>query len=54
MDEGKVFAISKFAKDLLEINDNLGMALEHVDMDKIKQSEDIDHLKVQLENIIKG
>jgi molecular chaperone GrpE len=35
MEEGKQFAISKFAKDILEIRDNLALALEHIDLEKI-------------------
>ena len=41
MDEGKQFAISKFAKDILEVRDNLALALEHIDLDKINNTEDI-------------
>lgn len=30
------------------------MALQHVDMDKIKETEDIELLKTQFENIVQG
>ena len=45
MDEGKQFAISKFAKDILEVRDNLALALEHIDLEKINKTEDIELLK---------
>ena len=35
MEESKQFAISKFAKDILEVRDNLALALEHIDIEKI-------------------
>ena len=54
MEDTKQFAISKFAKELLDVRDNLALALEHVDIEKLKESEDIDMLKVQMENIVKG
>jgi molecular chaperone GrpE len=45
MEDGKQFAISKFAKDILEIRDNLALALEHIDLEKINSTEDIEMLK---------
>ena len=45
IDDSKQFAIQKFAKDLLDVRDTLGLALQHVDMDKVKEQEDIDALK---------
>lgn len=36
MDDAKLFAISKFAKDLLEVRDNLHLAHEYIDLEKIK------------------
>lgn len=45
IEDGKSFAISKFAKDLLDVRDNLGLALQHVDLDKVKETEDIALLK---------
>lgn len=41
IEDEKEFAITKFAKDLLEVRDAVRMALEHTDMDAIKESEDI-------------
>ena len=52
--DGKQFAISKFAKELLDVRDTLGLALEHVDLQKIDENEDIDSLKEQYKNIVKG
>lgn len=48
IEEGKQFAISKFAKELLDVRDNLALALEHVDVEKLNATEDIDMLKVQM------
>ena len=45
IEEGKKFAISNFAKELLEVRDSLGLALQHTDLSKIQESEDIDHVK---------
>ena len=45
VEDGKQFAISKFAKELLDVRDTLGLALEHVDLEKIDENEDIESLK---------
>ena len=45
VEDGKQFAISKFAKELLDVRDTLGLALEHVDVQKIDESEDIESLR---------
>lgn len=45
VEDGKQFAISKFAKELLDVRDTLGLALEHVDLQKIDENEDIESLK---------
>ena len=52
--DAKVFAISKFAKDLLDVRDALGLAMQHIDLDKIKESDDNEMLKTNFENIVKG
>ena len=52
--DAKVFAISKFAKDLLDVRDALGLAMQHVDLDKIRDSDDNEMLKTNFENIVKG
>lgn len=54
IEDSKQFAISKFAKDLLDVRDNLGLALQHVDMDKVNETEDLELLKTQFQNIVKG
>lgn len=41
IEDEKEFAITKFAKDLLEVRDAVRMALEHTDMEAIKASEDL-------------
>lgn len=45
VEDGKQFAISKFAKELLDVRDTLGLALEHVDLQKLDENEDIESLK---------
>lgn len=45
LEDDKVFAISKFAKDLLEVRDALRMALQNTDLDAIMKDEDIEALK---------
>ena len=54
IDEGKQFAITKFAKDLLEVRDTLSLALEHVKLDKIDEVDDIENLRQQFKNVVKG
>jgi molecular chaperone GrpE len=54
IEDGKQFAISKFAKELLDVRDSLELALEHCNPDKIKDVEDIEAIKVQYNNICKG
>jgi len=54
IDEAKVFAISKFAKELLDVRDSLALALEHTDLEKIEGLDDIEAIKDQLRNIVKG
>jgi len=54
IEDGKSFAISKFAKELLEVRDTLGLALEHCKLDKLDECEDIEDLKNQFRNIVRG
>ena len=54
IEDGKLFAISKFAKELLDVRDNLELALKHVDLDKVDEMEDIEPLKVQFKSVVKG
>lgn len=46
IEDGKLFAISKFAKELLDVRDNLDLALQHVDLDQVDEMEEIEQLKV--------
>jgi molecular chaperone GrpE len=41
IEEEKDFAVTKFAKDLLEVRDAVRMALVHTDMEAIKANEDL-------------
>lgn len=54
IEDGKLFAISKFAKELLDVRDNLELALKHVDLEKVDEMEDIEPLKVQFKSVVKG
>ncbi len=45
IDDAKQFAISKFAKELLDVRDALAMALQHVNTEKMGECDDIDQLK---------
>lgn len=54
VEDGKAFAISKFAKELLDVRDSLALALQHVDLEKVQEIEDIENLKQQFENVVKG
>ena len=46
IEDGKLFAISKFAKELLDVRDNLDLALQHVDLEKVDEMEEIEQLKI--------
>jgi molecular chaperone GrpE len=54
IDDGKQFAISKFAKELLDVRDSLELALQHCNVEKIENLEDIAEIKEQYKNICKG
>lgn len=41
IEEEKVFAITKFAKDLLEVRDNIRFALENNESERIEKEADI-------------
>jgi len=38
----KIFAISKFAKDLLDVRDALDLGMQHVNLEEALESEDIE------------
>jgi molecular chaperone GrpE (heat shock protein) len=42
IEEEKIFAITKFAKDLIEVRDNLRFCLENIDASKIETEQDIE------------
>ena len=45
IDDEKEFAITKFAKDLLEVRDAVRIAIEHADLETIQNEEDIKAVK---------
>lgn len=54
IDEEKVFAITKFAKDLLEVRDNLRFALENTDKDKVENEKNVEDLRILLKATLEG
>ena len=48
------FAISKFAKDMLEVRDNLQMAIDHAKKLNIEEEEEIDNCKQQFSHLFHG
>lgn len=54
IDSTKEFAISKFAKDLLEVKDTLELAMKHVKKSNINEEQDVAQLKNHLEQMSKG
>lgn len=56
IEDEKIFAITKFAKDLLEVRDALRFALESQsqDADKIKSEKEIEELRKFLEATVEG
>lgn len=51
IDSTREFAISKFAKDLLDVRDNLERGTEHIKKIKIDEANDIEEMKTQLNQI---
>lgn len=51
IDSTRDYAISKFAKDLLEVRDNLERASDHIKGLKIEEQNDINELKKHFEQI---
>ena len=45
IEDEKEFAITKFAKDLLEVRDAVRIAIEHQDLESIQNEEDIKAVK---------
>jgi len=39
---------------LLDVRDSLSLALQHCDLEKVQEMDDIDMLKTQFENIVQG
>jgi len=48
IDEEKVFAITKFAKDLLEVRDALRYGMESLDADVASKENDLEKLRAYL------
>lgn len=54
IDSTREFAITKFAKDLLDVRDNIEAASQHVNKLKIEEIKDIEELRQQFLQISKG
>ena len=54
IDEEKVFAITKFAKDLLEVRDALRYGMETLDADVASKENDLEKLRAYLLQTIEG
>ncbi len=54
IDEEKQFAITKFAKDLLEVRDAVRFALENTDKDAISNEKDLEALREKFQANLDG
>jgi len=54
IEDGKQFAISKFAKELLDVRDSLELALQHCNEEKIEGVEEIKKVKELYLMVVKG
>ena len=54
VEDEKTFAITKFAKHLLEVRDAIRMAEQNTDLEKIKAEEDLDALKEHFVSNVEG
>ena len=54
VEDEKEFAISKFAKDLLEVRDALRMSLEHTDIEEVKNEKDLQKIKDKFSATMEG
>jgi molecular chaperone GrpE len=54
IDQTKEFAITKFAKELLDVRDNLELAGKHIEKIKVDDKTSLDDLKSHFEQLTKG
>ncbi len=54
IEDEKEFAVTKFAKDLLEVRDAVRMAIEHFDEEAVKADEDIESLRGKFMGTMEG
>ena len=54
VEDEKEFAISKFAKELLEVRDALRMSLEHTDIEEVKNEKDLQAIKDKFSATMEG
>lgn len=54
IEKTKSFAISKFAKDLLDVRDSLKYADDHLNMDEVRALQEIEEVKKRFEGVYEG
>lgn len=54
IEKTREFSISKFAKDLLEVRDNLSLAAQNTDLKVIEESEDLAEVKGKFKDLAQG
>ena len=54
IDSTREFAITKFAKDLLDVRDNLQMGFDFIDKVKVEEIKDVEELRKNLVEVKKG
>jgi molecular chaperone GrpE len=54
IEDGKQFAITKFAKELLDVRDSLELALKHCKLEAMDDIEEVEQIKELYKNICKG
>lgn len=54
IDSTREFAITKFAKDLLDVRDNLELAAQHIKKINLDECNDIEEMKQYFRNIADG
>lgn len=52
--KSKEFAISKFAKDLLEVSDNIDLAIKHTKLEDVKALKEVEEVLNKFEEFYKG
>lgn len=54
VEKARNFAIQKFAKDLIEVRDDLHLAMKYTDLDTLNKEEDVETLHKSIEQLYQG